>query len=346
MVAASASAAAAIESAPSGRKRNRRSRPSSSSRRTLISSVSSESASSPTRPPGAERTTRPARSRMAMPPKPSATPPSHAHEVGRADRDDVARSQPLLETAGDARIQAFDVDRPRGEQEGEPPTVASDHDERRQRRRRWRRGGAPPERGARTRQRRPCPLCSRRCIAARALDRVAASMPPIKPRGLRSLKPAFRRVGPSLRPLSPRCGQRATLARSPGIVRTIEALEPAVARVNLTQAAAAASTRHVADENGPNEDEMVKNLDIGDLAPDFDLPTDAGGGVRLKDCAANSSFCSSIPRTIRPAAPPKRIAFNRAARRASTRPAPSSSASRPTASSQSRQVQAQARPRR
>jgi peroxiredoxin Q/BCP len=28
---------------------------------------------------------------------------------------------------------------------------------------------------------------------------------------------------------------------------------------------------------------MGANLDVGDLAPDFDLPTDAGGGVRLKD---------------------------------------------------------------
>ena len=37
----------------------------------------------------------------------------HAHEVGRADRDGEARSQALLQTLRDPRIQAFDVDRTR-----------------------------------------------------------------------------------------------------------------------------------------------------------------------------------------------------------------------------------------
>ena len=68
---------------------------------------------------------------------------------------------------------------------------------------------------------------------------------------------------------------------------------------------------------------MVFNLDVGDVAPDFDLPTDAGRRPARRTCAASSSFCSSIPRTTRQAAPPKR-STSAGSRRASPRPAPRS----------------------
>ena len=42
-----------------------------------------------------------------------------ARQRGRADRNDVARTQPFLETAGDARIEEFEVDWPPSEQQGE-----------------------------------------------------------------------------------------------------------------------------------------------------------------------------------------------------------------------------------
>jgi hypothetical protein len=44
-----------------------------------------------------------------------------AHQGGRTDRDDVARAESLLQAAGDARVEAFEVDRPGGEQQRQAP---------------------------------------------------------------------------------------------------------------------------------------------------------------------------------------------------------------------------------
>ena len=75
---------------------------------------------------------------------------------------------------------------------------------------------------------------------------------------------------------------------------------------------------------------MVSNLDVGDLAPDFDLPTDAGGGVRLKDLRGQFVVLFFYPKDDTSGCTAEAIAFNRL-KRDSRRRAPSSSASRPTA---------------
>jgi len=58
-------------------------------------------------------------------------------------------------------------------------------------------------------------------------------------------------------------------------------------------------------------------LDVGDFAPDFDLPTDEGG-VRLKDLRGQFVVLFFYPKTIRRAAPPKR-STSAGSRRASPR---------------------------
>ena len=78
-----------------------------------------------------------------------------AHQRGAADRNDVARAEPLLETAGDARIEAFEVDRPPGEQQGESADRRCDHENGDKDGADGDAARAPPEqRLARTRQRR------------------------------------------------------------------------------------------------------------------------------------------------------------------------------------------------
>jgi peroxiredoxin Q/BCP len=58
-------------------------------------------------------------------------------------------------------------------------------------------------------------------------------------------------------------------------------LNPPPTQVNLTEVAPKAWSEQMTEKNGPNEVEMVANLDVGDMAPDFDLPTDDGGALRL-----------------------------------------------------------------
>ena len=50
-----------------------------------------------------------------------------ARQRRRANRNEVARTKSLLETAGDARIEKLEVDRPPGEQCGEPANCRCDH---------------------------------------------------------------------------------------------------------------------------------------------------------------------------------------------------------------------------
>ena len=107
-----------------------------------------------------------------------------AHQRGRAEETPYRAPSRSCRLPAMRGLQDFEVDRPASEQQGEADDRAAtaraatkdraDGDEGARSR--------PQRRLARTRQRRgPSQLCSKRRIAARALDRVAASMPPIKP---------------------------------------------------------------------------------------------------------------------------------------------------------------------
>jgi peroxiredoxin Q/BCP len=81
--------------------------------------------------------------------------------------------------------------------------------------------------------------------------------------------------------------------------------------VNLTAATQQGSACHNADESGPNEDEMVANLDIGDAAPDFDLPSDDGGAVRLVDLRGGIVVLFFYPKDDTTGCTAEAVAFNR-----------------------------------
>jgi peroxiredoxin Q/BCP len=60
---------------------------------------------------------------------------------------------------------------------------------------------------------------------------------------------------------------------------------------------------------------MVANLDIGDFAPDFDLPTDADGGVRLKDLRGQFVVLFFYPKDDTSGCTAEALDFNRLAPR-------------------------------
>ena len=60
---------------------------------------------------------------------------------------------------------------------------------------------------------------------------------------------------------------------------------------------------------------MVSNLDVGDLAPDFDLPTDAGGGVRLEDLRGQFVVMFFYPKDDTSGCTAEALDFNRLASR-------------------------------
>jgi peroxiredoxin Q/BCP len=61
---------------------------------------------------------------------------------------------------------------------------------------------------------------------------------------------------------------------------------------------------------------MVSNLDVGDLAPDFDLPADAGGGgVRLKDLRGQFVVMFFYPKDDTSGCTAEALDFNRLAPR-------------------------------
>ncbi len=60
---------------------------------------------------------------------------------------------------------------------------------------------------------------------------------------------------------------------------------------------------------------MGANLDVGDLAPDFDLPTDAGGGVRLKDLRGQFVVLFFYPKDDTSGCTAEALDFNRLAPR-------------------------------
>jgi len=60
---------------------------------------------------------------------------------------------------------------------------------------------------------------------------------------------------------------------------------------------------------------MVSNLDVGDFAPDFDLPTDAGAGVRLKDLRGQFVVLFFYPKDDTSGCTAEAVDFNRLAPR-------------------------------
>jgi peroxiredoxin Q/BCP len=60
---------------------------------------------------------------------------------------------------------------------------------------------------------------------------------------------------------------------------------------------------------------MLSNLDVGDIAPDFDLPTDAGGGVRLKDLRGQFVVLFFYPKDDTSGCTAEALDFNRLAPR-------------------------------
>jgi peroxiredoxin Q/BCP len=82
------------------------------------------------------------------------------------------------------------------------------------------------------------------------------------------------------------------------------------AEVNLTRAAQECPVSHIADESGPNEDEMVANLDIGAAAPDFALASDDGGSIRLADLRGRIVVLFFYPKDDTTGCTAEAVAFN------------------------------------
>jgi thioredoxin-dependent peroxiredoxin len=64
------------------------------------------------------------------------------------------------------------------------------------------------------------------------------------------------------------------------------------------------------DENGSNEGKMVKNLDVGDSAPDFSLPSDDGRSVSLKALRGKAIVLYFYPKDNTTGCTAEAIAFN------------------------------------
>ena len=64
------------------------------------------------------------------------------------------------------------------------------------------------------------------------------------------------------------------------------------------------------DENGSNEGEMVKNLDIGDSAPDFAWTSDDARSVSLKSLQGKAVVVYFYPKDDTTACTAEAIAFN------------------------------------
>ena len=134
-----------------------------------------------------------------------------AHQRGRADRNDVTRTKPLLETAGDARIEDFEIDWPPGEQRRESADRRGDHQDGDKDGADCDAACAPPEqRLARTRQRpapaavQQMPNCGSRLGPRRCVD-AADQTPQVSAR----LSPPFDGLGRRCGPFFAARGQRA-----------------------------------------------------------------------------------------------------------------------------------------
>ena len=163
-------------------------------------------------------------------------------------------------------------------------------------------------------------LGPRRCVDA------ADQTPQVSAR----LSPPFGEVGPSLRPLSPRSASERPSPRSPGIVPTVKVLNPQSTRVNLAQAARRLR-RARCRRNWPKRGRNGRKF--GRWRP--------GAGFRSADRRRRRRSAQGparqfvvlyfYPKDDTSGCTAEAIAFN-GLRRASPRPAPRSSASRPTAS--------------
>jgi peroxiredoxin Q/BCP len=95
------------------------------------------------------------------------------------------------------------------------------------------------------------------------------------------------------------------------------ALEPTVSLEPTTTAGQSEPRRsatppeaHIAEKSGSNEGEMVKNLDIGDAAPDFALPTDDGRSVSLRALRGGPTALYFYPKDDTAGCTAEAVAFN------------------------------------
>jgi peroxiredoxin Q/BCP len=81
-------------------------------------------------------------------------------------------------------------------------------------------------------------------------------------------------------------------------------------RVNLARSRHPIGSRHSAEEIGSNEGEMVNNLDIGDAAPDFELPADDGESASLRRLRGKTIVLYFYPKDDTSGCTAEAIAFN------------------------------------
>jgi peroxiredoxin Q/BCP len=98
-------------------------------------------------------------------------------------------------------------------------------------------------------------------------------------------------------------------------VPLVKVLNPPPTEVNLTEVARKVWAKQMTEENGSNEVEMVANLDVGDLAPDFDLPTDNGRALKLSALRGKIVVLFFYPKDDTTGCTAEAVAFNRLRRR-------------------------------